>query len=127
MTASIPNGFSPEDLQNLLENAPQEEDLQEREGTDGECGYYGDSQCTAEEITRKAAELLDEMSEFCSHPIAHKAMAMMVLANFIEWQTEMGVHNDNCVGWIRDAGKAQACHQIFKSITASSNDFIAEA
>lgn len=128
MTASsVPNGFSSEDLQNLLENALQEEDVQEREGTDGENGYYGDSHRTADEITEKAAELLDEMSDWCSHPIAHKAMAMMVLANFVEWQTQMGIQNDNNVGWIRDAGKAQACHQILKGITASSNDFIFEA
>ena len=107
-----------DELQNLLDHAPQEE-VQEV--------LYGEQNRTADEITMKAHELLEEMSEFCSSPIAHKAMAMMVLSNFIEWQTNVGEANDGNIGWLRDAGKAQACHQIFKSITCHENDFIADA
>ena len=68
------------------------------------------------------------MAEFCDHPIAHKVIAMKILFRFVVWQTEMAEHSDGCqVGWLRDAGKAQACHEIFKQVTASCNDFIADA
>jgi hypothetical protein len=120
MTTSVPDGLSFDDLQNLFENASQEEDISSEI-------VYGSQNRTAEEITQRASDLLDEMIAFCDAPIAHKAMAMMILSNLIEWQTNVGEANDGNVGWLRDAGKAQACHQILKSITTSDDDFIADA
>ena len=126
MTASVPNGFSFEELQAMLANAPSEEPTLPEDGADGTYGSQGRS---AEEIIEHSHEMLSKVSEFCDHPIAHKAMAMMVLNNLIDWQTAIGQERDgdDATSWLRDAGKAQAAAQILKSIHVSDEDFIADA
>ena len=107
----------------MLDSAPSEEPVTTN---DGENGTYGSQGRTADEVTEHAHLMLQQMSEYCDHPIAHKAMAMMVLNHLIDWQTAIGEERGGSdgTGWLRDAGKAQAAAQILKSIVVSDDDFI---
>ena len=115
MTASsnIPSGLSGDDLQRLFENAVSETANTRTGNGDGENGFYGSQMKDEDEITEMADELLERMSQFCDHPIAHKVIAMKVLFRFVMWQTEMSENrgHEAAVGWLRDAGKCQAAHE----------------
>ena len=114
-SSNIPSGVSSDDLEYFLSKAASEEANTRTGNGDGENGFYGSQMKNEEEITDKADELIREMSEFCDHPMAHKVIAMKILFNFVIWQTRMGEDSEtSSVGWLRDAGKAQAAHEILK-------------
>ena len=117
MTASVPNGFSAEDLQAMLESAPKEEEV------------HAPAESSSEEdaIDAAADEALNNVAN--PGPLVHKVMAMKVIARMIEWHTAYGesLINDGDVGagtaWLRDAGKFQSVLAILQGIDVGDNDF----
>ena len=122
MTASIPNSFSSDDLQRLLENAPSEDVKPSGDGPHGEQGL------TEEEVLQLASDRLD-CTDKCNDPIVHKVMIHMIVMNMIEWHSKMGAklvdegQEGAAMAWFRDAGKWQAVANILDTINVSGDDF----
>ena len=110
-----------DDLSKLLETAQSEEELHSADNSDKEL--------TPEFIEGIASEMLDLASEKCKDPLVHKVMAMMVINNMIAWHKGVAIKqleecNEASMGaWMRDAGKFQACMDIFTSIAIGPDDF----
>ena len=119
MTA-IPNSFSSDELQAMLDVAPKEEELH----TSAE-----DTSTSIEDILEEVAEdALSSIPEEHRGPLVHKVMAMKVVARMIEWHTNLGERlmdedAESGVAWLRDAGKFQAVFQILQSISIGRDDF----
>jgi len=117
MTASVPNGFSFDDLQAMLEDAPKEDEVH----APAEC----DDECDA--IDAAADEALNNVDN--PGPLVHKVMAMKVIARMIEWHTNYGQammadgNTEAGTAWLRDAGKFQACLALLQGISVGDNDF----
>ena len=128
MTQSIPSSFSSEDLQELLANAPHEEDCQCGDCPTGE-GPFGEQGLTDEQVTQIAYELLDQAQDKCDDPIVHKIMFIMIANNMLSWHSKMGVRfaeqgePEQALGWLRDAGKFQAILNILDTINVGPDDF----
>ena len=126
MTSSIPNSFSSEDLQAMLDSAPKEEDMH----TPAEDTSDKDDADILDEI---ADDVLNSVPKEHEGPLVHKVMAMKVLARMIEWHTYMGekLHEEGETeagsAWLRDAGKFQACFAIMQGITVGRDDFTCSA
>ena len=122
MTSSVPDSFSMDELSNMLENAPQEDDL--HTATDN-----SDKELTPEYIEKVAQECLEAASEKCPDPLVHKVIAMMVICRMVDWhkgvaQRQLDDDNLESMGaWMRDAGKFQACMDILTSIAIGPEDF----
>ena len=118
MTSSIPDSFSMDELSNMLENAPQEEEL-----------HATEKELTPEFIEKVAMSALDMATEECPDPLVHKVIAMAVISRMVDWhkhvasrQLEEG--NEASMGaWMRDAGKFQAVMDILCSIAIGPDDF----
>jgi len=117
MTASVPNGFSFDDLQAMLEDAPKEADV-----------HAPESPSTDEDKIDAAADVALNSVENPG-PLVHKVMAMKVIARMIEWHTTYGEalikdgETEMGVAWLRDAGKFQACLALLQGITVGNDDF----
>ena len=126
MTASVPNGFSQEDLQKLLAQAQSEESV-ESEGCpqDGLTDYQQRIIKVAEDRVQSA---LDELSD----PLVHKAMLIIICHRFIDFHNHIGAkyvgtdEAETAAAWLRDAGKFQAILNILASIQCGDNDFMTD-
>ena len=125
MTQSVPNGFSMDELQAMLDNAKPEEHV-----CTPDCDHgASEDERSPEQIERCAIACLDEAGDYSRGPVIHKVMALMSLHRFIEWHTNMG--NDaaergdtQCaIAWLRDAGKLQAAYNTLVEISFGPNDF----
>ena len=123
MTTSVPDSFSMDELSNMLENAPQEEDLHASATNDD------DKEITPEFIEKVAQECLEAATERCADPLVHKVMAMTIVQRMIEWHRHVALAqlddgNKQSMGaWMRDAGKFQAVLDILCSIAVGPDDF----
>ena len=119
-SSSVPDSFSMDELSNMLENAPQEEDLHTANQS---------KELSPEDIERIAQEAIDYASERAPGPLVHKVMAMAIITRMIEWHTHMGVDmfdNDNQMSgvcWLRDAGKFQSMMNSLVNISVGDDDF----
>ena len=117
MTSSIPNGFSFDQLQEMLESA--------QEANEQETLLYNG--LTYEEVIAEAEDTLEGMTN--PEPIVHKVMICILVNHMIEWHTQTGQHvkymgdDNNMVAWLRDAGKWQAIMNILGNIGVCDNDF----
>ena len=125
MTASIPNGFSADDLQELLAKAqPDAESLPEQ---------------FRDRIEHIAIEGLEHITSLCEKhdmetdcALVHKVTACMILSKLIEWHTQIGLRHFNegeetsGVCWTRDAGKVQAALSILMEVALGDDDFTAK-
>lgn len=122
MTSSVPDSFSMDELSNMLENAPQEEDLHA-------AADNSDKEFTPEFIEKIAQECLEAASEKCPDPLVHKVIAMMVIHRMVDWHKNVALRqldDDNLESmgaWMRDAGKFQACMDILCNVAIGPNDF----
>ena len=122
MTSSVPDSFSMDELSNMLENAPQEDDLHA-------AADNSDKGFTPEFIEKIAQECLEAASEKCPDPLVHKVMAMMVVHRMVAWHKSVALRqldDDNLESmgaWMRDAGKFQAVMDILCSIAIGPEDF----
>ena len=118
MTSSIPDSFSMDELSNMLENAPQEEEL-----------HAAEKELTPEFIEKVAMDALDKATEECPDPITHKVMAMMVISRMVDWHKHVAIrqleegNRESMGAWMRDAGKFQAVMDILCSIAIGPDDF----
>lgn len=125
MTASIPNGFSSDDLERMLANAAQ--DITDAEPT-GE-GIYGKQGLTQDQLVALAEEVVDQSLQECSDPILHKVIVLTIIARFTEWhkaiaEKHIGENQLASAGaWMRDAGKFQAMMDILTSVSFGPDDF----
>ena len=127
MTSSIPDSFNLDELSNLLENAPQEEELHAENCSCNDCDDK--QEYTPEFIERVAQETLEAASERCSDPLVHKVMAMMIIHRMVDWhkhvaQRQLDDGNLESMGaWMRDAGKFQACMDVLCNIAIGPDDW----
>ena len=121
MTSSIPESFNLDQLSELLENAPSEDDLHTEASNE-------DKELTPEFIDDCAMKALDFATELCGDPLVHKVMMMMIASRMVEWHTSIGVkqfENDDersGICWMRDAGKFQAMLDSLVNIAVGPND-----
>ena len=119
MTSSIPDSFSMDSLQELLSDAPREEDIHAESTSD----------IFSEEVMVRTAQAgLDSMTEVVPDPAVHKAAVLQICTNMITWHTKVGEsaneegHTDCGTAWMRDAGKWQAIMNIVHGIHLGEND-----
>jgi len=121
MTASIPNGFSEDQLRELMNQAAS------REEADKEAGPYNG--LTRQEICFKAEAIIDAMNDICKSAVAHKLVVMQVIHNYIDWHNAMGERlieegqHTAAASWFRDAGKFQAIGNLLENVGVAQDDF----
>ena len=123
-TPQIPDSFSSDDLQALLENAVSEETAQAEAAASND-----DAELTQDEIVDCAVKHLNAMTEEIHDPLVHKAALIQILTNMVGWHTTVGQNNIEAgdiecgTAWLRDAGKFQAMMNIAYGISLGSNDY----
>ena len=121
MTSSIPESFNLDQLSELLENAPSEDDLHTPASNE-------EKEITPEFIDDCAMKALDFATELCSDPLVHKVMMMMIASRMVEWHTSIGQKQFDAdeemsgICWLRDAGKFQAMLDSLVNIGVGPND-----
>ena len=124
MTASVPSGFSREDLEKLLASAPSEDQPTK---TDSDAPTYGKQELTEDEVLEAAVKVVEDSLEICGDPVFHKAIVAVIIAKMIEWHKEYSWKQESpeaTAAWQRDAGKFQAIMDILTSVTVGPDDFI---
>ena len=117
MTSSIPNSFSRDDLERMLENAQSE--APEVDNTQNFSEEY---------MIKLASEICDEMMERSRGPLIHKLVAMTILQRLEGWHNNIGMErlkeeDTSGVGWIMDAGKCQSARMLLETVDLGSDDF----
>ena len=122
MTTSVPDSFSPEELQRLLAEAQPEPEV-----------TADPDKQSQEYICDIAQEAIDLACEKSSGPLVHKVMLHHIIGHMFEWHTKMAEEfieegNYGCaIGWSRDAGKFQAIMNILSTISVDKDDFTCTA
>ena len=122
MTA-IPDSFNMSELSNMLENAPQEDDLH------AAVANNADKELTPEQMEALAEEVLEYAYSKCTDPLVHKVVAMRVIHNMVEWHMQVAAkqyedgNEQSGAAWMRDAGKFQAVMNILATVTVGPEDF----
>ena len=122
MTSSIPDAFSPEQLQRMLAEAQPEPEVT----TDPDCQ-------SNEYICEIAQEAIDLACEKSAGPMVHKVMLHKIVAHMFDWHCSMANQlledgmTDPAMGWSRDAGKWQAIMNILCTISVDNDDFTCTA
>lgn len=129
MTSSIPNGFSTEDLESMLNNARHEDDCRCDDCAPSGEGPHGDQGLTDDEVIEAASKLIDDSLEVCNDPLFHKVVAMTIVTRLMCWHKEIAEKQESeqsSGAWMRDAGKLQAVMDIMCSVSVGPNDFTCE-
>ena len=122
MTSSIPDAFSPEELQRMLAEAQPEPEVT----TDPDCQ-------SDEYICEIAQEAIDLACEKSAGPLVHKVMLHQIVQHMFDWHLKMANQlleddmTDPALGWSRDAGKFQAIMNILSTISVDNDDFTCTA
>lgn len=110
------------DLTDMLENAPNEDDLHS-------AAENSDKELTQEAADELATKVLDFMEEVCPDPVFHKYISMLIINRMVDWhrnvafrQLENG-NKESMGAWMRDSGKFQAIMGILLSISVGPDDF----
>ena len=118
MTASVPDGISFSDLQDLMANAPQEQESEQKT----------DKQEFSDRLHEVATKHLDAAIKDFNDPLVHKSMMMIAANNMVDWHTKVAEadfaegNTTSGVAWMRDAGKFQAIMDILLSISLGPDD-----
>ena len=122
MTASIPDGISFSDLQELAKQAPED--------TSAPKGPFDG--LDKEELIELVDTTVNELHEKCGHPMIAKALIIDVTSRLLNWHSEAGLsqseegENKSAMCWHRDAGKLQAILCLIDGITMGPGDFTSE-
>ena len=118
MTASVPDGISFSDLQDLMANAPQEQEPEQKT----------DKQEFSDRLHEVANKHLDAAIADFNNPLVHKSMMMIAANNMVAWHTRVAESDfadgdtQSGTAWMRDAGKWQAIMDILLSISLGPDD-----
>lgn len=126
MTSSIPNSFSADDLQRLMDNAVSEPEAKEPQDPRDIELYDGHTQRSIEE---RVEEMINNLGTDIRGPIAHKVAMISICRSMFEWHNTMGqkhmeegeLQSAEC--WLRDAGHFQVIHNILTNISVGNEDF----
>ena len=126
MTASIPNSFSSDDLQRLMDNAvPEPEANDPQDPLDIEL-YDGHTQRS---IEQRVEEMISDLGAEIRGPLAHKVAMIAICRSMFEWHNTMGTNHMeegrtvSAQCWLRDAGQFQVIHNILVNISVGNEDF----
>lgn len=116
MTSSIPNSFSRDDLERMLENAQSEQEV------DNSRNYDKDY------MIQLASDICDEMMERSYGPLIHKIVALTILNRLESWHTgvsaeRMSEDDPSGIGWSKDAGKLQSAALLLETVSLGEHDF----
>ena len=130
MTQSIPNSFSSDELQAMMEQAA-ERDAERAQSDDSDSGHtYGSQELTGKQMTSAALKLIEESFDICNDPVFHKAIVVELINNMVHWHTRTGEtcyeHGETVAGthWLRDAGQFQAILALLDNISVGPGDFL---
>ena len=129
MTQSIPNSFSSDELQAMMEQAA-ERDAERAQADNSDMHTYGSQELTGVEMQKAALNLIEESFDICNDPVFHKAIVVELINNMILWHTRTGEkayeHGETAVGtsWLRDAGQFQAILALLDNISVGPGDFL---
>ena len=121
MTQSIPNGFSMDELQNMLNNAASE-------NTDNNI-LYGRQELNQDELITATNDFIRESLEICSDPMFHKLILLVLIDRFYQFHDQISdellEHDeiDAAKLWLKDAGHFQVMNNILINISIGKNDF----
>ena len=131
----IPDGFSMDQLKDMMSEAIPEEVAHECELQSSECNICDDPDCdgdhdgphgskglTESQVIALADKCLNIATDECDDPIVHKVMMCMIVNNMYQWHSTVAEKND-LHAWSRDAGKFQAIMNILDTISISEDDF----
>jgi hypothetical protein len=134
----IPDGFSFDQLKDMMSEAIPEEVAHKCELEDSQCsvcddpdcdgehdGPFGSQSLTESQVIDIADKCLTEATEQCDDPIVHKVIMCMIINNMYQWHKRVAQSNDSH-SWSRDAGKFQAIMNILDTISVSDDDFTCE-
>ena len=124
MTSSIPNGFSAEELQRMLDAARPEPEVE----TDSDDETLVSKM--AWEIAMEVQEIADKMSTDNDVPpqLVGKVLMAQTISRMIEWHDSIGKKcqeedmPEMAMGWHRDSGKFQAMMNILATISVCDGD-----
>lgn len=122
LTSSIPSSFSSDELQRLLDDAKERDT-----NTSCECDSLHDF--SEDHLTQLACDICDEAIERSHGPMIHKVIVLTILSRMIDWHSQIGeklIEDGNiphATGWIRDAGKLQACMSQMLEVQIGDEDF----
>ena len=127
MTSSIPDGFSLEQLQQMMENAPSE------------CSDHNEDNCTCggpvtpeqKRILSDVKEAIDRVNMRYQDPAVMKMAAMTALTTLADWHKEVAEKNfedDNIqgLGWAMDARSLEICMLTLSRVNVGPNDWLTE-
>ena len=124
MTASIPNGFSQEQLQELMNRAAERDLERLAKAQDGP--YNG---LTRDQICDHADQAIDAINEINGNALVHKIVVLNIINNYIDWHNacafrliDEGNHLE-AAGWLRDAGKFQSIMNLLTTVGVHPLDF----
>lgn len=119
MSDNIPEGISFAELQQLLEDAPEETQ---------DIGKF-DVQLSFDEICNLAIETKNEFFGKTRSPLAMKMILLMILQDMEDWHRHVGREsyeaNDNIeclMAWYQDAGRIASLRETLLDIEVMSED-----
>ena len=126
MTSSIPDGFSTEQLLEMLQEAQPEEIAH---GTSNEKSDGPIAGRTVEDVKLIAEAALDTCEKECGSGVMVMAVIEEALSRLMVWH-RVSAHRmfeqdmeEQSGGWSRDAGKLQAVANILATIDCGDGDF----
>ena len=83
MTQSIPNSFSSDDLQALMEQAAERE-VEQAQADNSDSGHtYGSQELNGQQMMKAALKLIEESFDICNDPVFHKAIVCELINNMV--------------------------------------------
>ena len=121
----VPNGFSADELNVLLENARSED----------ECHTPNVEELNDDKLWQLAGEYVNGSLDLVDdrYAVFHKAMVMHIIGKMFDFHVSMSEElrengcSESADNWMRDAGKLQSMMNIFASIKVDDDDFMVEA
>ncbi len=122
---SIPDSFNLDQLQNALQDAPKEADIQASKTPQSAKEYE-------EMILTLASKHCTNAFEELKDPLLHKAMAICILHNLMAYHQRKAEslaaegELDSAFMWVKDYGQLQVLKETLQNLSISHTDFFAQ-
>ena len=123
---NLPDGISLQSLEALMDSAVHDDEA--RASAEGPYGGY-----TADQMEAIVDDMKDDLLEKVRHPMAHKLVALQIIAHFIAWHETVARENIksssskserlNGLGWAEDLGKLKCAHESLRTVNLGSDDY----